>query len=108
ALQGNAVINRSVYGVPFHNSTPLLYINADKAKEAGPDHSKPPQTWAELTDWAKKLTKREGDKVTQWGIAIPCAYDYCGWMMETLTMSNGGGEHKTEVRRESHLHTPHD
>src|SRR5207237_6743545 len=29
ALQGNAVINRSVYGVPFHNSTALLYINAD-------------------------------------------------------------------------------
>ena len=28
--------------------------------------------------------------MTQWGIAIPCAYDYCGWMMETLTMTNGG------------------
>jgi len=53
ALQGNAVINRSVYGVPFHNSTPLLYINADKAKDAGLDPNQPPQTWAELTDWAK-------------------------------------------------------
>lgn len=47
------MIDRSVYGVPFHNSTPLLYINADKAKEAGLDPNKPPQTWAELTDWAR-------------------------------------------------------
>lgn len=106
ALQGNAVINRSVYGVPFHNSTPLLYINADKAKEAGLDPSKPPQTWAELTDWAKKLTKREGDKVTQWGIAIPCAYDYCGWMMETLTMSNGGRYYNEEFGGEVYYDTP--
>lgn len=106
ALQGNAVIDRSVYGVPFHNSTPLLYINADKAKEAGLDPSKPPQTWAELTDWAKKLTKREGDKVTQWGIAIPCAYDYCGWMMETLTMSNGGRYYNEEFGGEVYYDTP--
>ena len=106
ALQGNAVIDRSVYGVPFHNSTPLLYINADQAKEAGLDPNKPPQTWAELTDWAKKLTKREGDKVTRWGIAIPCAYDYCGWMMETLTMTNGGRYYNEEFGGEVYYDTP--
>ena len=106
ALSGNAVINRSVYGVPFQNSTPLLYINAEHAKEAGLDPDKPPQTWAELTEWAKKLTKREGDKVTRWGIAIPCAYDYCGWMMETLTMSNGGRYYNEEFGGEVYYDTP--
>ena len=106
ALQGNAVINGSVYGVPFQNSTPLLYINADHAKEAGLDPNKPPQTWAELTDWAKKLTKRDGDKVTRWGIEIPCVYDYCGWMMETLTMSNGGRYYNEEFGGEVYYDTP--
>ena len=69
------MIDRSVYGVPFHNSTPLLYINADKAKEAGLDPTSRRRPGPSCTDWAKKLTKREGDKVTRWGIAIPCAYD---------------------------------
>ncbi len=73
ALHGNAVINRSVYAVPFHNSTPLLYINADHMKEAGLDPDKMPQTWAELADMAQKLTKRDGDKVTRWVSIFPQA-----------------------------------
>ena len=36
ALHGNAVLDYKVYGVPFHNSTPLLYYNVDHFKEAGP------------------------------------------------------------------------
>ena len=81
------MIDRSVYAVPFHNSTPLLYVNADHFKEAGLDPDKLPQTWDELAAAAMKLTKREGDKVTRWGIMIPSNYDYLGWMMSALTMS---------------------
>ena len=47
ALHPNAVIDRKVYGVPFHNSTPLLYYNVDHFKEAGLDPDKPPKTWQE-------------------------------------------------------------
>ena len=86
ALHGNAVIDRTVYGVPFHNSTPLLYFNADHFKEAGLDPDKPPQTWAELAAAAKKLTKREGDRVTRWGITIPSHYDY-------RRLDPGGADH---------------
>src|SRR5688572_20629104 len=32
ALHPNAVIDRKVYGVPFHNSTPLLYYNVEQFK----------------------------------------------------------------------------
>ena len=85
ALHGNAVIDRSVYGVPFHNSTPLLYVNADHFKEAGLDPDKLPRTWDELIAAAKKLTKRDGDRVTRWGIMMPSNYDYGGWILQALT-----------------------
>ena len=53
------MVDGELYGVPFHNSTPLLYYNVEHFKEAGLDPSKPPRTWAELADAAKKLTKGE-------------------------------------------------
>lgn len=90
ALHGNAIVNGKVYGVPFHNSTPLLYYNVEHFKEAGLDPEKPPVTWAELAEAAKKLTKREGARVTRWGIMAPSNYDYGGWILQALTMSNGG------------------
>src|SRR5579872_4715497 len=37
ALKPNAVIDGKVYGVPFQNSTPLLYYNAAAFKEADLD-----------------------------------------------------------------------
>src|SRR5919198_596658 len=85
ALHANASVDGELYGVPFHNSTPLLYYNVEHFKEAGLDPSRPPRTWAELVDAAKKLTK--GDRS---GFLMPAGYDYLGWLMEAFSMSNGG------------------
>lgn len=106
ALAPNAVIDRKVYGVPFHNSTPLLYYNVDQFKEAGLDPDKPPVTWQEWEDAAKKLTKRDGDRVTRWGLMMPSNYDYGGWVLEALTMSNGGLYFNPEYGGEVYYHTP--
>jgi len=106
ALHGNAVIDHSVYAVPFHNSTPLLYVNVDHFREAGLDPDKLPQTWDELVVAAKALTKREGDKVTRWGILIPSNYDYLGWLMSALTMSNGGRYYNEDYGGEVYYDTP--
>ena len=106
ALHGNAVIDRKVYGVPFHNSTPLLYVNADHFKEAGLDPDKLPQTWEELVAAAKKLTKRDGDRVTRWGIMMPSNYDYGGWILPALTMSNGGQYYNEDYGGEVYYDTP--
>jgi sn-glycerol 3-phosphate transport system substrate-binding protein len=106
AVHPNAVIDRSVFAVPFHNSTPLLYVNVEHFKEAGLDADRLPQTWDELTAAALKLTKREGDKVTRWGIMIPSDYDYLGWMMSALTMSNGGRYYNEEFGGEVYYDTP--
>ncbi|MGL4091819.1 ABC transporter substrate-binding protein [Agrobacterium cavarae] len=48
-----------VYGIPRGANTIALYYNADMYKAAGLDPDKPPQTWNELYDAAKKLTQPE-------------------------------------------------
>jgi sn-glycerol 3-phosphate transport system substrate-binding protein len=106
ALHANAVIDHKVYGVPFHNSTPLLYYNVDHFKEAGLDPDSPPQTWDELIAAAKKLARRDGDRVTRWGIMAPSTYDYGGWMLSALTMSNGGRYFNEEYGGEVYYDTP--
>jgi sn-glycerol 3-phosphate transport system substrate-binding protein len=44
ALRPNAMDGGKVYGVAFHNSTPLLYSSVDAFKLAGLDPDRPPQT----------------------------------------------------------------
>ena len=90
ALRANAMEAGHVYGVPFQNSTPLLYYNTDAFKEAGLDPDHPPATWAEWIEDAKKLTKTSGGQTQRWGLMIPGIYDTLGWLISGLTMSNGG------------------
>jgi len=90
ALRINAMEQGHVYGVPFHNSTPLMYYSVDAFKDAGLDPEHPPATWQEWVDALRKLTKREGDKTTRWGVMFPGTYDYLGWIVSGLAMANGG------------------
>jgi len=41
--------------MPFNSSTPVVYWNKDAFKKAGLDPEKPPKTWPETFDAAKKL-----------------------------------------------------
>lgn len=63
-----AAVNGKVYGIP--NEINVYSLNYNKAlfKEAGIE--KPPATWAEFTDAAAKLTKKDGDQVTQQGFGL--------------------------------------
>jgi multiple sugar transport system substrate-binding protein len=45
------------YGIPYETNTLALFLNIDMFKAAGLDPDKPPTTWEELTEYAKKLTK---------------------------------------------------
>jgi sn-glycerol 3-phosphate transport system substrate-binding protein len=87
ALKPNAVIDGKVYGIPYQNSTPLLYYNIEAFKEAGLDADHPPQNWADWLAAAKQLTKPDG---ARWGLMFPGTYDYCGWLTSAWTMQNGG------------------
>ena len=60
-----------LYSLPFQRSTQLLYYNKDAFKEVGLNPEQAPKTWTELSDAAKKLTKKDGANVVRWGVEIP-------------------------------------
>jgi multiple sugar transport system substrate-binding protein len=59
-------------GYPHEISIYGLFYNKDMFKEAGLDPEKPPKTWDEFRDYAKKLTKTDPAKgtITRVGYAI--------------------------------------
>jgi sn-glycerol 3-phosphate transport system substrate-binding protein len=103
ALKPNAVVNGQVYGIPYQNSTPLLYYAVDAFKDAGLDPDKPPATWAEWVEAAKKLTKPGGER---WGINFPGTYDYCGWLTSAFVMQNGGQYYNHDYGGEVYYNAP--
>ena len=86
-----AVINYYKYqdklqSMPFNASTPVLYYNKDAFKEVGLDPAKPPVTFTEITDAAKKLVKKDASGQTiRYGFG-PSIY---GWLFEQLMATSG-------------------
>lgn len=72
-------VGGKLYSMPFNTSNPILYYNKNMFKEAGLDPEKPPRTWADVTEYARKLTKKDaGGQVTQYG----CSFAIYGWFVE--------------------------
>ncbi len=88
ALMENGKTQGKTWGIPFQRSTIVMYYNKDAFRAAGLDPEQPPATWEELVSMGKKLTKKSGDNVDQWGVMIPSTgYPY--WMFGALAMQNG-------------------
>lgn len=101
ALHSNAMSGGEVYGIPFHNSTPLLYYNKTMLDKAG---IKPPQTWDEVVAAARKLA--DPDKGV-WGIMLPTINtDYCAWILVSLVYANGGQYYNPEFAGEVYYNAP--
>jgi sn-glycerol 3-phosphate transport system substrate-binding protein len=80
-------VNGKLYSMPFNTSNPILYYNKDAFKAAGLDPEKPPRTFADVTDYAKKLTKKGADgKVSMYGYSMAIY----GWFFEQLLAASGG------------------
>lgn len=74
-------VDKQLYSMPFNTSTPILYYNKDMFKAAGLDPEKPPRTFEEVTETARKLTiKDSSGKVVRPGIIIAIY----GWFFEQL------------------------
>ncbi len=88
AFMLNSRTSGKTWGIPFQRSTIVLYWNKEAFKEAGLDPSKPPATWTEQVEFARKLTKRDaGGHVTQWGIQVPSSgFPY--WLFQGFTTQN--------------------
>jgi sn-glycerol 3-phosphate transport system substrate-binding protein len=89
AFMANGQINGRTWGVPFQRSTIVMYYNKDAFKEVGLDPERPPATWAEHAEYAAKLTKREGDRTTRWGVQIP-ATGFTYWLLQAMVSEAGG------------------
>src|SRR3546814_143726 len=84
----NSQTGGKTWGVPFQRSTVVMFWNKELFKDAGLDPNKPPQTWAELVDYGKKLTRRDAaGNVTSWGIQVPSSgFPY--WLFQCFTTQN--------------------
>jgi sn-glycerol 3-phosphate transport system substrate-binding protein len=86
-----AVINYYKYqdklqSMPWNASSSIFYYNKDAFKEVGLDPEKPPATFTEITDAAKKLTKKDASGQTvRYGFG-PSIY---GWFFEQLLATSG-------------------
>jgi sn-glycerol 3-phosphate transport system substrate-binding protein len=66
---GYYTVNGKLNSMPFNTSNPVLYYNVNMFKEAG--IKEPPQTWDEMAQIAKKLTKKNSSgQVTQYGLSM--------------------------------------
>jgi sn-glycerol 3-phosphate transport system substrate-binding protein len=87
----SAVINYYKYqdklqSMPFNSSSAMLYYNKDAFTEVGLDPNKPPVTFTEVADAAKKLTKKDASGATvRYGFG-PSIY---GWLFEQLMATSG-------------------
>ncbi len=88
AFMANSQTGGKTWGVPFQRSTIVLYYNKELLKAAGLDANRGPATWAEMADYAKKLTKKDASgKVTQYGVQIPSSgFPY--WLFQALAVEN--------------------
>jgi sn-glycerol 3-phosphate transport system substrate-binding protein len=86
-----AVLNYYKYqdklqSMPWNASSSIFYYNKDAFKEVGLDPEKPPVTFTEITEAAKKLTKKDASGQTvRYGFG-PSIY---GWFFEQLLATSG-------------------
>lgn len=88
AFMRNGTIDGHVWGIPFQRSTIVMYTNQDAFREAGLDPAKPPATWDENMEMARKLTRRDGDRTARWGTQIP-ATGFTYWLYQALVAEAG-------------------
>lgn len=62
AAWNEALYEGKVYAIPTGIDDRMLYYNKAAFRAAGLDPNKPPQTWSELMEYAKKLTTYNADK----------------------------------------------
>ncbi|MCI0397448.1 MAG: extracellular solute-binding protein [Chloroflexi bacterium] len=62
--------DNKLFLIPMDAMSLQMEVNTDHVKEAGLDISKPPDSNEDLLEWAKAMTRLEGDKVVRSGILM--------------------------------------
>lgn len=79
-ILGYYTVDDKLYSMPFNSSNAVMFYNKDAFKEVGLDPEKPPHTFSEIEEAAKKLTTNDRS-----GFAI-LIY---GWFFEQLMANQG-------------------
>lgn len=82
ALHSMAYLGQ-IIGMPFNNSTILLYYNKDAFIEAGLDPELPPRTLSDLATYSSALVKKssDGKRVLRYGYGgVPTTYELVSWI----------------------------
>lgn len=95
--------------MPFNSSTPVLYYNKDAFKKAGLDPEKPPKTWQELHETAKKLREsgQECGYTSSWPSWI-LLENFAAWHnIPFASENNGFGGSSTRLQLDNPLFLKH-
>jgi sn-glycerol 3-phosphate transport system substrate-binding protein len=79
AFMANSLADNKTWSVPFQRSTSVAFYSKPAFSEVGLDPEKPPLTWAALIEAAKKLTKRQGDATSRWGVKLASNFGTAQW-----------------------------
>jgi sn-glycerol 3-phosphate transport system substrate-binding protein len=79
AVRSYYTVNGKLYSMPFNSSAPVMYYDKNAFKEVGLDPEKPPTTYDEVLEAAKKLVKKDASgKITRSGVD----FSLYGWILE--------------------------
>jgi sn-glycerol 3-phosphate transport system substrate-binding protein len=79
AVRSYYTVNGKLYSMPFNSSAPVMYYDKNAFKEVGLDPDKPPATYDELFEAAKKLVKKDASgKIIRSGVD----FTLYGWILE--------------------------
>jgi multiple sugar transport system substrate-binding protein len=71
SLMKGCVYDGKTYALPVFASSWVLYYNTELFKKAALDPKRPPKTWEELEDYAKRMTAWKGQSIQQAGLDVP-------------------------------------
>jgi multiple sugar transport system substrate-binding protein len=97
-----------LYCLPDNLDPVVLMYNIEHFKQVGLNPDKPPTTWAEFLDYAKKLTRstRGDGKIDRWGVGILGAREEGVFMRFDPWLWGAGGDYLTADGKRSALDTP--
>jgi multiple sugar transport system substrate-binding protein len=81
-----------LWGIPYRVDAHALFYNKSMFREAGLDPGRPPETWTELVQTARRLTKRRADGRDQYGYSITGGGEIGNTLFRSLPLiwMNGG------------------
>lgn len=95
-----SIFEGKIYGLPYRVEAHAIYYNKGAYREAGLDPAKPPQTWPELIEVSKKLTKTVNGK-PQYGFGVTGGGEFGNTVFRSLPFiwMNGGSILSDDMKR---------